>query len=168
MFEETKPQSSVNQKLLLLLVGVLLTASLGAWIYFSPASPPRVDEEIAGILRAGDPQFDEYLEFLTLDETKVSLALNFAGSRSVVFSGLVHNLGRRSVDAIEVKLTLFNRDKPVWDTIRTVYRPGPNREPIRPFQERRLSLYLEDLPKEWASSHAEVEIHGFRFAGWDE
>ncbi|MEE8585994.1 MAG: hypothetical protein V3T83_14210 [Acidobacteriota bacterium] len=166
MFEEKVPQSSVNLKLLLPAVAVLALAVLGALLYLSPEPPPRADQELPGILRRGNPEFDEYLEFLKLGDTKVSLALSFSGNRSVIFSGRVHNLGRRSLDAVEVKLTLFNYDEAVWDTTRTVYRPGPRKEPIRPFQQRRLSLYLEDLPKEWESSHAEIEIHGFRFEGW--
>ena len=166
MFEEKAPQSSINLKLLLPLVAVLALTVFGAFIYLSPQPPPRADQELPGILRSGHPEFDQYLEFLKLADTKVSLALSFSGNRSVIFSGRVHNLGRRSLDAVEVKLTLFNFEEAVWDTTRTVYRPSPSNNPIRPFQKRRLSLYLEDLPKEWESSHAEIEIHGFRFAGW--
>ena len=162
MFELDKsPKSHLAWKLLpaggvIVAVVIALLAYLGGPSY----SPPV---ELEGVLRQDDPTFKWYSNYLRLERPKASLATTFAGNRAVLCSGVIHNEGEKTLDVVEIRITLFNYDEPIWEAVKTPIRPGNFAKSLAPLKTYRFDLYLEDLPDEWKSSHAELEINGVRF-----
>ncbi|RPI28149.1 MAG: hypothetical protein EHM61_06135 [Acidobacteria bacterium] len=120
---------------------------------------------LEGVLRAGDPNFDWYKKYVSIDHEsqKIQLGTNYAGDKVVMFAGTINNGGEKTLDVVEVKLVLFNYEKPVWETVRVPIRPDGRIEPIPPLGRRSFSLYVEALPEAWDAGQAEMWIHGFRF-----
>ncbi|MGH9342010.1 MAG: hypothetical protein ACRD1R_21095 [Acidobacteriota bacterium] len=135
-------------------------------VYLSSRGPD-LTAEVSGMMHEGDPYFDWYSQYVELRDPKLQMATNFAGGRMVIFSGIIDNDGERALDAVEIKLVFFNYDQPVYETARVPIRPEREARtpPIRPFQERGFTFYIEALPEGWGSNQAEMSISGFRFAG---
>lgn len=163
MFEQNQ-LNRVNLIWKIMPLALLLFAILAAGaIYLSRFD--KVDlEELSGVLYKGNPDYDWYEKYVELKEPKIEMGLNFAGKRIVKFAGLIENGGEKSLDVVEVNLSFFNYDELVWETTRTPIRPGPYTPSIPPLTSRSFSLYFEKIPEGWKASHAEMSLHGFRFA----
>ena len=168
MFEQIQETAKPDRRLLwriLPLALVVFAVLIGIFIFFGfnkESAPPK----LVGVLREGDPNYDWYEKYVTLDpkSQKIQLGTNYAGDKIVMFSGVVNNGGEKALDVIEVKLVLFNYQKPVWETVKTPIRPGGRITPIPPLGQRAFSLYVEALPAAWDAGQAEMSISGFRFA----
>ena len=167
MFEQTNanvPSRSFLWKALAL-AAIVFAGIIAFFVYFG-FTKPTSPEPLTGVLHAGDPNFDWYKKYLTIDpeSQKIQLAQNMAGARIVTFSGIIKNNGEKPLDVVEVKLVLFNYEKPVWETVRAPVRPNSRESLVMPLEERPFSLYVETLPEAWNAGQAEMWIHGFRFA----
>ncbi|MBI4445813.1 MAG: hypothetical protein HY645_07870 [Acidobacteria bacterium] len=150
-------------KILPIVTLLVLAVLLGIAYLMEPA--PEVPDELTGILRAGDSDYDWYSKYVELRNPLVKMGKNFAGKRMVMFSGIIENNGEKTLDVVEVKLIFFNADVPVWEIIRIPIRPGARHRtpPIEPLEQRGFTLYVEQLPENWQASNAEMAISGFRF-----
>jgi len=167
MFEESaRTERSLLWKVLP--VAVLAVAALVAGVLYLGRTSDQEEPALAGIVRAGNPDFEWYGKYIELVDPKIQMGLNFAGNRVVMFSGIIKNGGERTLDVVELKVVLFNYDEPVREELRTPIRPGPYTPPIPSMTERPFSFYIEKIPRDWKSSHAEMSISGFRFAGTAE
>ena len=124
-----------------------------------------VQEEapLTGILHAGDPDYDWYGKYMDLESPQVQMSKSLSGNRLVIFSAIIENNGERAVDVVEVELSFFNYDTRISSVIRTPLKPGTYTLPIRTFEKRGFTLYVEDLPPNWLAQSAEIAILGFRF-----
>jgi hypothetical protein len=124
--------------------------------------------ELTGILHKGDPEFDRYRSHVELKETTMKMGLNFNKKRIVMLSGVIDNTGDRTIDVVQVKVSFYNYEKLVTEQIHTPLRPGPYTPPIKPLSQWAFSFYIEDIPKGWGASHAEMTLYGFRFVNPNE
>ncbi len=144
-------------------VGCGVSAVAAAAIAFYEPTPEEPPKPLIGIFHQGDPDFAWYRQHLELRNPRVKMAKNLAGKRMVIFSGVVDNRGEKALDVVEIKLAFFNYEEHVWDTVRTPFKPGRYTPPIDSLSQRGFTLYVQDVPKGWLASHAEMDIHGFRF-----
>lgn len=161
MFEDRSERSSLLWKILPLAV-VFVGVMIAVTVYLLD-DPPEALEIPTDIARAGDPDYQWYSKYVTLESRGIKMAKNIAGRRMVIFSGVVENGGDRTLDTVEVKLTLFNAHEPVMEIAKLPIRPSTYTPPIAPLGRRAFTMYLEDLPGNWWASRAEMEIAGFRF-----
>lgn len=147
------------------IMGVVLALAVVATAAITLYEPPQKQaaQPLTGILHQGDPDYQWYRQHLDLRDPRVKMAKNLAGKRMVIFSGVVENNGEKSLDVLEVKLSFFNYEEHVWDTVRTPIKPGRYTPPIDSLDQRGFTLYVQGVPKGWLASHAEMDIHGFRF-----
>ena len=162
MFQTTAARTKEHWKIL---VPVALAATLivGAVIFLHDPEP-RQREELTGVLREGNSDYGWYREHVSLTSPRLQMAKNLAGNRMAVFSATIDNQGEKTLDVVEMKMTFFNYDTPVWETTRTPIRPGAYTAPIQPMKKRSFTLYIQDLPRDWMSTRAEMDINGFRFS----
>jgi hypothetical protein len=148
-------------------LAVALCAGIAALVVYLGRSGTAPAEELAGVLRAGDPMFEWYSKYVELVSPKIEMGLNFAGNRILILSGVIRNQGEKVLDVVEIKVVFFNYENPVQEMVRVPIRPGPYTPPITPLSDRAFSFYIEKLPEGWLASHAEMSIHGFRFKSGD-
>ncbi len=167
MFEQIRETDKPNRGLLWKVIPiavVVFAVIIGLFIFFG-FNKETQPAPLTGVLRAGDPNFEWYKKYISIDHQsqKIQLGTNYAGDRIVMFSGTINNGGEKTLDVVEVKLILFNYEKPVWETIRTPIRPDSRITPIPPLGRRSFALYVEALPEAWNAGQAEMWINGFRF-----
>ena len=164
MFEAPEKSRSVDLWKSLVL-GVLVVAIVVTGLIALLMTGDSTKVELAGVIRADDPTFDWYRGYLKLEDPKIQMGKSFTGSRVVMFSAIIRNGGEKMVDVVEVELSFFNYDELVWKTVRTPIRPEPRyyTPAIEPLEERGFTLYLEEIPKKWQATNAELDIFGFRF-----
>ncbi len=156
--------SAPNKEHWKILVPVGLAAILLAGVVIFMHEPkPRQREELTGVLREGHSDYGWYREHVSLTRPRLQMAKNLAGNRMAIFSATIENQGERVLDVVEMKMTFFNYDTPVWETTRTPIRPGAYTAPIEPMKKRSFTFYIQDLPRDWMASRAEMDINGFRF-----
>ena len=163
MFEAPEKSRSVDLWKSLVL-GVLVVAIVVTGLIALLMTGDSTKVELAGVIRAGDPTFDWYRGYLKLEDPKIQMGKSFTGSRVVMFSAIIRNGGEKMVDVVEVELSFFNYDELVWKTVRTPIRPEPRNyytPAIEPLEERGFTLYLEEIPKKWQATNAELDIFGF-------
>ncbi len=125
----------------------------------------EADEPLLGIVRSDHADFERYLTSVQLEDRGIKMLKNLTGKRIVGFAGAITNHNDRPLDVVEIRLILFNAHEAVFETIRTPIKPGPYTPPILSGKTRGFALYLEDFPKSWWASRAEMEISGMRWAG---
>lgn len=166
MFEDFKePEKSRSTLWKVLPLALLVFAGLVGLVLFFSYQTESKPADLTGVIREGHPDFDWYRKYVKLDPAnqKIQLGQNYLGDKVVMFSGLIENGGEKTLDVVEVKLVLFNYQKPVWETTRTPIRPDGRMEPIPSLGKRSFSLYVETLPEAWDAGQAEMWITGFRF-----
>lgn len=142
-------------------LGVFILLIAGA-VYLS-IYHEDVPDELVGVLHEGDSDFAWYSDYITIRDPAIQMGLNFAGNRIVMLSGVIENSGERTIDVVELNVKFFNYETLIWETTRTPIRPGPYTPPISPVAERAFTFYIEKIPEDWMSSHAEMNLSGFRF-----
>ena len=132
-------------------------------LFLTPGAEEK--PELMGVFRSGDSNYEWYRDYLDLRNPKVQMGKNMAGNRVVMFSAVIKNAGEKMLDVVEIELSFFNYEEPVWETVRIPIRPERSNytPPIESLEERGFTLYIEDIPRDWLASHAEMELHGFRF-----
>ena len=163
MFQTNAAARTKEHWKILIPVGLAAILLAGVVIFMhEPKTQQR--EELTGVIRDGDFDYGWYREHVSLTRPRLQMAKNIAGNRMAVFSATIENQGERALDVVEMKMVFFNYDTPVWETTRTPIRPGAYTAPIQPMKKRSFTLYIQDLPRDWMSTRAEMDINGFRFS----
>jgi len=162
MFQTNAAARTKEHWKILIPVG-LAAILLASVVIFMHEPKPKERKELTGVLREGDSDYGWYREHVSLTGPRLQMAKNIAGNRMAVFSATIENQGERALDVVEMKMIFFNYDTPVWETTRTPIRPGAYTAPIQPMKKRSFTLYIQDLPRDWMSTRAEMDINGFRF-----
>ncbi len=163
MFETGTQQKKSSLLWKILPAAVAIFAVIVVVIVYLGQDHKAPEGPVTGVFHRGDPDFEWYSKYVGLESRGIKMAKNFAGNRMVIFSGVVKNGGEKTLDTVEVKVTLFNKSEPVFDAVRYAVRPGPYTPPIPSLQDRAFTLYVDDFPSKWEASRAEMEIEGFRF-----
>ena len=162
MFETPAATRTREHWKILVPVGLAAILIVGLVVFLHEPKPEQ-PKELAGVLREGDSDYGWYRDHVNLTSPRLQMAKNLAGNRMAIFSGTIENQGERTLDVVEMKMIFFNYDTPVWETTKTPIRPGAYTAPIQPMKKRSFTFYIQDLPRGWMASRAEMDINGFRF-----
>lgn len=167
----SEPQKPVRP-VMLIIITVSVIAVAAALVFFyvryqkniqpdQPAGPVVVP----GMLRAGNTNFDYYKTKLRIEEARASLGINFNKIRVAFISGIIVNDGDRKLEALELKITLFDLyHKLSKERIATPLRPGIGLyKPMEPLEKRRFTVGVEAIEQLWDPKHVEIEITGLKY-----
>jgi len=163
MFEHSPDEKKSGFKKFLLPVLALLVLMLAGYVYFTHTGQSSV-EELTGILREGNPEYETYKDKVDLKGSKIQMGLNFNRKRVVMFSGEIENRGDKVLDVVELRIMYFNYEELIDTVLKTPIRPGPYTKAIQPLTSGPYHFYIEEFPGRWKGSECEVHINGFRFA----
>jgi len=166
----SQPVKSARPITLIIMAAVLVVAAVLIFFYvrnqkrLQPASPagPVV---IPGMLRAGDTNFEYYKTKVRIENARASLGISFNKSRVAFISGVIVNDGDRKLDALEMKITLFDLyNKLSKERIATPLRPGVGLyKPMEPLEKRSFTVGVESVEQLWDPRHVEIEITGLKY-----
>jgi len=120
---------------------------------------------IPGLTHAGDPNFEYYKKYIQIENAKATLGLTFSQARVAMISGIIANEGDRKLEAVELKVTLFDvYGKPDKEVIRYPVRPDlpPNR-PMEPLERRTFTISIESVEQLWNPNKVQVELTGLKY-----
>ncbi len=120
---------------------------------------------VPGMLHAGDPNFEYYKNHIRLEDVKAGLGITFNKNRVAIISGIIYNEGDRKLDALELRVTLYDLyGKYSKSRIATPLRPGIGMyRPMEPLEKRTFSVALEGVEQLWNPRKVEIEITGLKY-----
>ena len=121
---------------------------------------------IPGMMHAGNPEFEAYKDKVRIENVKASIGIPVAGPRYAIIDGEIMNEGSRSLEAVEMRITLYDvYDNLSKQIIRTPLRPGIGVEssPMEPLQRRTFHFGVESVEQLWNPKRVEIEISGLKY-----
>ncbi len=165
--EHEKPGRPVTA---IITVAVLAVAAVSVFFLVRyqkrlPQPTPDVPVVIPGMLRAGNTNFEYYKNKIRIEDARASLGISFNKTRVAFISGIIVNDGDRKLDALELKVTLFDLyNKLSKERIATPLRPGVAfYKPMEPLEKRRFEVAVESVEQLWDPRHVEIEITGLKY-----
>jgi hypothetical protein len=146
----------------LMLAGVFLAIRYQKGVQPQAASGPIV---VPGIVHAGDPNYEYYKKYVKIENARATLSITFSKTRVATASGIISNEGDRKLEAVELKVTLYdiygNISKEVT---RYAIRPGlpPNR-PMEPLEKRGFGINIESVEQLWNPNKIQIEMTGLKY-----
>jgi hypothetical protein len=148
--------------LAILLGGVALYVRHQRGIQSRPGAPIIAVE---GLLRTGNTNFEYYKTQIRVENAKGTLGISFNGVRTATIAGTIVNDGDRTLEALELHVTLYD----MWGKVskeRTAFalRPGGyNQKPIPPLGKRSFSISVESVEYYWNPKQISFEITGLKY-----
>ncbi len=166
----SKQNKSFRPAILIITATVLVVAVVGVYLfarYQKQSRPPHAEGPIVvpGMVHPGDPDFEYYRKKVLIENPHASLGITFGKTRVAFISGIISNEGDRKLDAVELKITLFDLyNKFSAQAIRTPIRPGTGfYKPMEPLEKRSFSVGIEAVEQLWDPKHVEIEITGLKY-----
>lgn len=122
--------------------------------------------QIEGIVRAGDTNFEYYKSRVKIEKVRASLSITFSKARVATVSGLIVNDGDRHLEAVEMKIALYDvYGKLSKEKTAFALRPGLGiaYTPMEPLESRFFAINVENIEQLWNPQHVEYEVTGLRF-----
>ena len=146
----------------LALLGIVIYARYQKRLARPESTGPVV---VPGMLHAGDPDFEYYKNRIRIEGVRASLGITFSHARVAFVSGLIVNDGDRKLEALELRIRLFDvYDKLSKERIATPLRPGIGLyKPMEPLEKRSFSVGIESIEQLWNPRRLEIEISGLKY-----
>lgn len=163
---QPKQDPGSSSKLILLVAlgaAVVIGAILFLWIQFSRTE--RAQSQVEGLAHKGDAEYEKYLPLVTVATKKATVQRNYAGQRTVLVSGVVHNGSDRWLEALEVRITLFRGEQSALQQTRSPLAPGSQTKPVPPQGDFSFTVLLDKIPPDWTGGSFDVELSGFKLGG---
>ncbi len=166
-----EPEKPARQTTLIITAAsVIVVAAVLLFVYVRyqkriQASGPSGPVVIPGMLRAGNTNFEYYKTKIRIEDPRASLGISFNKTRVAFISGIIVNDGDRKLDALELKVTLFDLyNKLSKERIATPLRPGVGfYKPMEPLEKRSFTVAVDSIEQLWDPRHVEIEITGLKY-----
>jgi hypothetical protein len=151
-----EPQKAFRPVTLAITLGILaiLLGGIAYYVHYQRGIQSRTGAsliEVPGLLRAENTDFEYYKTRIHIENVKATLAINLGGVRTATVTGTILNDGDRTLEALELHVTLYD----AWGKIskeRTTFafRPGGyNGHPLLPLEKRGFSISIDGVEYYW-------------------
>jgi hypothetical protein len=167
----SEPQKKFPIIRVLIALGICLVLVVGGMLFIhhqrkTPSRTGTASIVVPGVLRAGNTDYEYYKNKIRIENIRASLGISFSSARIAMISGIIVNDGSRSLEALEMKFTLYD----VWGKLskeRTAFvlRPGLgyNNKPMEPLERRTFSIGIESVEYYWNPKQITYEITGLKY-----
>lgn len=167
MFEQDlgKPKEKDSKSVVIIsLVLVVLLSVGGILVYRSFANTPKTPPtpELAGALRTGNPDYDEYIKQVVITNQEQFYSANALGGNVITAKGRVQNLGNRMIKGLEIRLVAYDMEyKPLAQRI---FIPVPKeRSEILANGTLPITFSIGNAPQESMVREIKLEVTGLLF-----
>ncbi len=152
-------------------LAIAAVALVAVWLVIrvqknSPPQEAAGPVVIEGMVHPGNLDFEAYKDKVRIEDVKASISINFAGNRSAWIDGLISNEGSRKLEAVEMRVILYD----VYGQVskeRTVVplRPGIGLKggPMEPLEKRTFHIGIESVEQLWNPKKVEIAITGLKY-----
>jgi hypothetical protein len=167
----SEPQRTFSPIKLLIAFVILLILLGGIFLYVRHQRATRpttgtISVVVPGLLRSGNTNFEYYKTRIRIENVKASLGISFNNARIAMIQGIILNDGDRKLEALELRVTLFD----VWGKVskeRTAFalRPGAgvSGKPMDPLEKRSFTIGVESVEYYWNPKQITYEITGLKY-----
>jgi hypothetical protein len=167
----TEPQKTFRPVTLAITLGILaiLLGGIAYYVHYQRGIKSRTGAsliEVPGLLRAGNTDFEFYKTRIHIENVKATLAINLGGVRTATVTGTILNDGDRTLEALELHVTLYD----AWGKVskeRTTFafRPGGyNYKPLFPLEKRGFSISIDGMEYYWDPKQTSTpDITGLKY-----
>jgi hypothetical protein len=166
----SEPQKAFRPIKLAIALGILaiLLGAIALYVHHQRglrSHPGAPIISVPGLLRAGNTNFEYYKTRIRIETVKATLGISFNGVRTATVAGTIINDGDRTLEALELHITLYD----MWGKVskeRTAFalRPGGyNGKPILPLEKRGFSISAESMEYYWNPKQISFEITGLKY-----
>ena len=147
---------------------VLMLAGIFLAVRFQSGAQPQSSAgpiTVPGMVHAGDPNFEYYKKYVKIENARATLSITFSKTRVATASGIISNEGDRKLEAVELKVTLYDVYGNVSREVnRYAVRPGlpPNR-PMEPLEKRTFGINIESVEQLWNPNKIQIEMTGLKY-----
>jgi len=166
----TAPEKSVRPVTLLIAAGIVAVMAVAVFFLARnqkeiPAPPSGAPIYIPGLVHPGEPNFEYYRKYIRIENTKASLGITFSRARIAMISGVIANEGDRKLEAVEVKVTLYDVYGGLSkEGLRYPVQPGlPPYKPMEPLEKRGFTVNFESIEQLWNPGKVVVELTGLKY-----
>jgi hypothetical protein len=127
-----------------------------------PAAPIVIE----GMVHPGDSNFEYYKTKVRIENVRASLSITFGKQRVATISGIIYNDGDRKLDALEMRITLYDLYGALSKEKTAIpLRPGLGigYKPMEPLEKRPFAINVESIEQLWNPKHVEYEVTGLKF-----
>ena len=162
--EKQIPEDDHSFRKIIIIVSIVAAIVLGTIFYFlmRASSGIRVQPTLAGAIRAGSPEFEQYKSKIVLDEPQAEQANRALGDIVMTIFSNARNFTGKTINGLEVKgMVVDHQGKPINENTVVVIptlQPELENNHTRPFQIR-----LEGMTDKDDRANIRVEITGFTF-----
>jgi hypothetical protein len=167
----SEPQRAFSPTKLLVALGILIILLGGIFLYVrhQRTAQPKAGAGtvvVPGLLRQGNTNFEYYKTKVRIENVKATLGLSFNNARIAIIEGTILNDGDRTLEAVELHVTLFD----AWGKVskeRTAFalRPGAgiSGKPMAPLAKRPFTIGVESVEYYWNPKQISYEITGLKY-----
>ncbi len=163
---QTKPEAATTSRLPLILLGIAVLAVVlggGGLYWVAKQRPDQPVDPTVGLVRAGTPEFDDYLKGPKIALTNVEKfeSNNMVGYRYDV-TCRIENLGPRPLRGVELRGFILDFENKV--IAERIVHPVPLKQPtLAPGQSMPAQVMIDGIKDSGQVMDVRVEVRGLRF-----
>ena len=153
-----------SRRKVIIVVAVVAAICIAVVFYFlmRASSGIRVDQTLAGAIRAGTPEFAEYQPKINLDDPEATEAKRALGDIVMTIHTNARNFTGRTLAGLEVKgMVVDHQGKPVNE--KTVVVIPTNQPELENNRTMAVQMMLEGMTDKDDRANIKVEVTGFKF-----
>jgi hypothetical protein len=166
----SQTQKGVKPITLIISVAVVVLMLMGIFlaVRYQKGTQPQSSAgpiTVPGMVHAGAPNYEYYKKYVKIEHARATLSITFSKTRVATVSGIISNEGDRKLEAVELKVTLYDVYGNISKEVnRYAVRPGlpPNR-PMEPLEKRTFGVNIESVEQLWNPNRIQIEMTGLKY-----
>jgi hypothetical protein len=167
----SEPQKPSSRIVLFIMIGlvIVLLGGIAFYVYRQrgmPSKPTTAPVTIAGLIEAGDTNFEFYKTRIRIENVSASLGVSLSNSRTAFIAGTILNDGDRMLEAVRLHITLYDSQGKVSKERTTfILKPGPGSsgKAMEPLEKRSFTTGVDSVEHNWNPKQISYEITGLKY-----
>ena len=154
-----------SRRKVIIVVAVVAGLIIAGFFYFlmKASSGVRVNPQLAGAIRAGTPEWEQYASRIVLDAPEATESKRALGDWVMNLQTVARNFTGRTLSGLEIKGSVVDHEgKPVREQT-VVAVPMPQQPELEPNRTMMVYVRLEGMTDNDVRANIKMEVTGFKF-----